>query len=471
MLSQEQITKELYQIYENPIKIKNNSTNKETISLLNQDKAADEIAKMYEKKSGIDFQKYLKDKVVPMAGEKLQRDIGDDIQKEKNEEEKTEVVKQINKTGVAADEKTLKKVTKTAEKKQKDGQEVDMRSEILKAIYFSTLEEYHELRKSLYEGTNGQISTGNMTPGYKMGAKLVLYQNYIRKLDIAYKAHNGSFICQDDDKIKEKESLFLYKDEKSQKIVNEKVEDKVQNIEQINNKIEEITDKISNLSDKAGEINPEEFNKKMDFLQGEYISNVVKLNYLNPDFLDMQRQAKDLEVQEEFQDRILGNVYEKKHDAALGNNSVYSKKKSNKENNKENLEDISTQIKDFSDININTAQDQIVAFKTSLSKGVDYESLEEIIESAEMMTGIDAHIKEEEKNTDQRKNNGMTEKKEKLNESIDFENPLIKECKDSIEPNENIIKKDVDDLKTRQKRVQTKINERSNNEQEIKVRR
>lgn len=428
-----------------------------------QDKAASEVIKLYEKKTGMNFQQYLRDKIVPTADEKLQRDISEELNKKEIQGQEKSAIDKVKKQGLAVDAKTLEEAEENAKENATAKGEIDLDSEVMKAVYSSMLEEYHNLRMNLYEGVNGQISTGSMTPGYKMGAKLVAYQNYLRKLDIAFKNKNGYFIAQDDDKIKEQEASFSRREEKAQKLVNRKVEDNVARVDELNLKIERIANKMLELSVQAPSMDSARFDEKMDALQSEYISTVIELEDLNPSVLELKKQSKDLEKQEEFEDRVLGTEYEKKHNRAVGDVKSIVMESANEKK----ADDIQEKLEDGQDRLVDTSNETAQRIVDEVEEGLktgDISVLEadEMLQSAEHIAGVSSEINAEERDveTGDPKDDGVSD----LTAPVikDSDPPVVKECKKDVEPPEEVTKKDIKSLEERTQAVQEKINEERN---------
>lgn len=424
-----------------------------------QDKAANEIMKVYEKTLGTDFQQYLKDKLVPMAGEKLQRDISEEVKKEQVLKQEKEAVNKVKNTGAAVDAKVIEEAEQNAEKTAGDTSQIDLQSELMKAVYMSALEEYHHLRMSLYEGKNGQVRTGDMTPGYKMGAKLVIYQNYLRKLDMGYRARNGCFIAQDDDEIKAKEAHFAKQEAKDQKLVNKKATGHLEKVDELNSRIEYLAKKMVELSSMASIMDTDSFESRMDTLQSEYIAKVAQLEEMSPSILELKKQVKDVEKQEEFETRKLGTQYSKKHDKAVGDAKAMTSENANDKKLEQVQERIEDSTNDLEDANARSAEKLIENFEEGVSKdGVSVEELSQMVESAEGLTGVSTSVSEVSKEPTSPNNDGTTDPAIRIPEILDTDSPVAKECKKAVESPEEVTKKDVKSLQERADRVKETIN-------------
>lgn len=247
--------------------------------------------------------------VLESISQRLDGKTKEDIAEEERQEEidkKTEELTQEENLSHEEQEKL-----KEEAKSKKDVTSDMLKALVVKAVYEHTLEEYNNLREDLYTGVNGQVKTGELTNGEKMDTKLVLYERYIKKLDMQYKGYTGHLITQDDEEIKEKENKCFARNQKNEKIVYAKVEDNLDRVNKLNGELNAIAEEISWRSANAGLMKEEDFEKEMAKLQEMYLDKVVELRMLNPDIVELSRQVEAKEKNDYVRENLVGNEYER----------------------------------------------------------------------------------------------------------------------------------------------------------------
>lgn len=279
--------------------VKNNDNSDISLMFLRKDNITKEILKSYNNRVGTDFQTQLIGMLSPMVIEKLEKKLSADLDLFND----NEINKTQNELGMEMDPDKREELKKEMLEKGEEFnpiREREIQKEIIKSTYEATLEEYNNLKEKLYTGVNGQVKTGEFSVGEKMGTKLVVYENYMRKLDMQYKSMSGNYIVKEDKEIREKEEEYTLQANKNQEIVDKKVEKNNIKINELNKRLDEKMDKIFDLSNHADEYSPEEYSSKMEGLQESYMDDFAKLKYLEQDKLNVFEQAKEKQKYEEF---------------------------------------------------------------------------------------------------------------------------------------------------------------------------
>lgn len=307
-----------YNIKEDDINIEFNKI------FIKKDIISREILTMYNKKTGTNLQDSLIGILTPMVVEKVEKTTNKNTKQNELINEKKE-----NKSSVNPED--------------------NIKNELLKATYESVLDEYNSLRETLYNGVNGQTKTGEISVGDKMGTKLVLYESYLRKIDLQYKSSTGKFIIQDDEKIREKEEKYKQKQSKNQEIVNAKSIKNNEKIKFLNEKIEAIMDEMLTLSENSHIYSPQEYDTKMNNLKDFYTKSFCELKYLEIDNADIYEQTIQANEYEEFREKEVGSHYEEQKEKKADLDFDISRKEDEtKLIQEENLEVTKQNIKDTS---------------------------------------------------------------------------------------------------------------------------
>ncbi len=462
------------QILEKYLNISNkNSINKDTAigkKLFYQEVASEEILKSYNSR-GNDFQKELMTKIKPSFMENLQKRLNDkkleDKQKDlndKNKDKVSEATKSLKAKGVDVSKEQEEKISNKSEKEKAELTENDIENEIMKTIYDQTLDEYNSLRQSLYYGQNGQVKTGEIFEGEKTGVKLVLYENYLRKLDMAYKVKNKAFIGQDDKSIGNKENVYAYKEAKAEKSINISVDKNLDRINNLTEQIDKILEDINSLSQMSRSLNSDEFNKRMDLLQSQYVEKSCELSALKPSMLELHEQVEKQEKIDEFSLRKNGTVYDKQHDRKVldGKNNKMSKSAIDF---RESLKNESNEtVQGHIDTNLDIAENLMNEFDEVVDE--DPSKAFEILQSAKGIAQIggEDNIKEQKEGTnDLNENlNGKEERKYDRYSSLKYELEKGKRSQNEI------LQTDIDSLKEEAEEVRSKLKEQRASQDKIR---
>lgn len=247
--------------------------------------------------------------VLESISQRLDGKTREDVLEEERQEEISERTEEVAKEENLTNEE--KEKIKEEAKSEEDVTTDMLKALVVKAVYEHTLEEYHKLREDLYTGVNGQVKTGELTNGDRMDTKLIMYERYIKKLDLQYKGYTGNLITQDDEKIKEEENKCFARDQKNERIVYAKTEANLDRVKQLNDELNGIAEEISWRSANASLMNTEDFEQEMAKLQQMYADKIVELRSLNPDIVELTRQVEEKQKTDITRDRVVGNEYER----------------------------------------------------------------------------------------------------------------------------------------------------------------
>ena len=351
--------------------------------------ASQAIIKAYNKREKGDIQSELRAYLEPTMLEKVKASLdGQDIDKIK-ENEQRELEKEISSVegeGISVDGNTKKEIKKSIEEREntKETQEVNLRAEVLKAMYKTTLEEYYRLKLNLQEGYNGQLKTGDISVGDKQGTKLVLYEKYLRDIDQRYKGVAKSYIIGDDPDIKKFEEKLEKRTLYNEKNVIEKAQDNVEDIQRLYDERNDIAMRIAWLSENAGVMDPQKFDSQMDELQEEYVQASAKLHAISPSPAELKKSIEERGEDEKFRAKQLG-VREMQHDKRLG---VAAKEVENDEKVFDVVDDMKEQSYESSNIIVSAVDSVYESYLEAEERG-NYEKAEELLQSLEEMVGIE----------------------------------------------------------------------------------
>ena len=282
--------------------------------------ASQAIIKAYNKREKGDIQRELRAYLEPTMIEKVKASLdGQDIDKIK-ENEQRELQKEISSVeadGLSVDGKTKDEIEKNIKEKDDKSQDVDLRAEVLKAMYKTTLEEYYRLKLDLQEGYNGQLKTGDISVGDKQGTKLVLYEKYLRDIDQRYKGVAKAYVISDDPDIKKYEETLEKRTQHNEKNILDKAEYNLEYMQRLFEERKSIADQIEWLNESASIMPPEKLESQMDELQEKYIQTSAKLYAVSPSPVELKRSIEERGKNEKFRDEQLG-VREMQHDKRLG---------------------------------------------------------------------------------------------------------------------------------------------------------
>ena len=434
---------------------------------LYEEEVSKQILASYNSKYQTDFQKELRAYLNPTVMEKIRASIdGQDIDeiKKQEQEEIGKTIDEASADGIGVDSSTKKNIEKNIEEKKKNekGQgEVNIRAEVLKAIYKSVLEDYYRLQLSIQEeGPNSQLKTGDISVGDKNGTKLVLYERYLKNIDKSYKGIEKYSIIRDDEDIKKFEEGLAYRAGRNEKAILEKNDKNIDRAQEIYKERDAIAEEIAYLANNAAIMNSDKFKSQMDELQKRYMNESAKLYNIEPNPLELQKSIEEREQNDRFREKQVGSSYEIMHERQLGS-KVAVQEKQNDISLEENIEEQNEQVKASDEITNASAQEVLNRYYEAEERG-DYKKAEELLQSLEEMADIkyaDVNTTKteeqeqktpDEKATDERKDNILHD--ERLN-AVNEEDEVAK------------IEAQRDDRKARAKVAAEKLNVKRNTTQ------
>lgn len=286
------------------------SDNEEFINhFFNREEAEKLILEMDGKDIQDEFREAIKKN--PMVIDNMNESLDGRTRGEIEEEVRDEMVDE--QTQEVAKEEDLSKEQEEEIKEQAKDEDLtrdEIKALAVKAVYEQTLDEYNRLREDLYTGYNGQVKTGDLTNGDKMDTKLVMYQRYIRKLDMQYKGYTGHLITQDDEEIKDKENKYFKREQRNEKAVYEIAEENLDRVHQLNEELNAIAEEMNRISANSSLMNPEDFRRSMEELQKQYVEKTLELRALDPNVVELTRQVEAKEKTDEVRERLVGQGYE-----------------------------------------------------------------------------------------------------------------------------------------------------------------
>ena len=156
------------------------------------------ILKKYDRKSFLrQLRRQIKPQVIDNMNERLDGRTKEEVELERKEQIKKYAQDMENPESIES------KLDEENKEETKATNSIELRSEVIKAVYEETLKQYYRLVNDLQTGVNGQVKTGSILNGTKMDNKLLLYQNYLRKLDMWYRNLNHGMPIAYDEKINE----------------------------------------------------------------------------------------------------------------------------------------------------------------------------------------------------------------------------------------------------------------------------
>ena len=246
-------------------------------------------------------------------------------QEAKENEMEKEQIQNLQKSGIAVDKNIEKEAKEKLEEKSNDKdnnqkqveESKDLKKVFLEAMYTNTLEEYYHLKKDLMVGFNGQVKTGELSPGRKMNTKLIAYEKYLKKINTMYKAYSGMDIFKDSEEVNKKLSELTGYDEKNEKALNLKTEKNIGKVSQLSQEIDSISEEIVDLSERSDSMDTEEFKNRMDSLQSKLVNKQLEMDDLDPSMERLIAGNNEQERYEDMQQREIGSVYMKRQQRAI----------------------------------------------------------------------------------------------------------------------------------------------------------
>lgn len=275
-----------------------------------EDEVTRALLEFYDRKYSVDLQKELQNSLEPMTIEKIEKELAlKDDKTSRKEEAKEKVAGQIKDSHgeVQVGKEAKEQLEKEVEEKLEKGEEIDeesMHEQLLKAVYDSALEEYMKLK---LESQRVQIKTGEFATKEKIDTKMILCEAYLRKVDIHYKTHYGSYINQADPEIEEKEKEFFGASVRNHKKINKNARQDMNQILEIQEELVRIADDIARLNLQEENMDFSEYMEKMQNLKDEYMQTNRKLRVLSPNPAELIEDIEQREEIENFRDRKLGS--------------------------------------------------------------------------------------------------------------------------------------------------------------------
>jgi len=339
----------------------------------NQEKLLQTILDKSDKSPTNDFQEVLRKSIKPLSEDKTKKDLEPKIKKVEAHTKEIDISQQV-KSGADVD-----KIFNDVEEKDEDiskgsnsNNELTRKEEMLKQMYSTALDEYYKLREDLYKY---QIQEGNIAVDDRNYLKLLQYENYLRKCDTLFKSTTGSYVSGQDENISKKENKYAYGVAKSELNVLNQHQKSINEIYRLNNEIEDKANEIMIINEEAKSGNVQNYEKKIELLESDYIALNAKMHMLKPNILELYRQEEEKEQQEKDTTRIVGTMYEKRKDKlVIDSDVVRLDKKIDKRD--DFLEDAAQKEKnELQNTNINLANSYIDAAETALDKNDADEAL------------------------------------------------------------------------------------------------
>lgn len=343
----------------------------------------------YDKKS---FLSELKRSVKPQAIENMNERL-DGKTKEQIEEERRETIKRKAKN--LEDPEQLITELEEEENKDKTSDVKDsfaIRSEAIKSVYMTVAREYYRLVSDLQTGQNGQIYTGSIVNTTKIDNKLVMYQSYLRKLDLWYRNINHGMPLGFDDDVKELISSEEYKKNKNDAITNSVRDKQVDRIEDIQTKLDAIEEEmvtISKLND-----NSVESTQRLAELKKEYLDKKMELSALKPSIGVLHAEYQEKERIEELAEKKGINQNDKYKARTLGtkNNELDEKNEFNEERIEKDTENV---IHDkLIGENISQAEEALERFDKQFESGEYNDAIQSLMVAKSLMATASSTIGE-----------------------------------------------------------------------------
>lgn len=361
----------------------NNSSNLEINT--RKDRADEIILSSYDRKS---FLKELRKQIKPQVLDDMSNKI--DIKNNKNNKEEKEQKKEIEeKTKSIKNPEELKKELDDEKIKEDTPENLNLKADMIKSVYINTAKKYYSLIEKLQEGKNGQVKTGSIVNGSKYDNELIMYQFYMRKLDLWYRTVNHGNPIGFDPEVQETIQNLEYKKTKNDSITNTVRENNIKKIEQLNNELEIIEEKMVSISN----IEDDKFSstEELGILKKEYASKKLELSLLVPSLGIVYAENNQKEKNEEKMDRLGINLDDKY------SGKIYGQKLNSMRNYEEYKQDKSTndieQVvhEDMISDNIEKVEEAITKFDEAMNEGRYEDAIQSISAAGEFLaTASDA---------------------------------------------------------------------------------
>ena len=311
----------------------------------------------------------LKRSIKPQVIDNMARSL-DGRTREEIELEREEQIQKYAKNMQNPEDIDLDIYDKENDDEEKDGKKKDIntiRSEVLKATYKAALIEYYNLISDLQVGYNGEISRGSSDNGTKMNTKLIMYQNYLRKLDMWYgNINNGAHIAYDDE-ISNIVNTEENKKLNNELIVNSKKQVKLDRIDELNDKLDEISKKMVEISN--SEDNSLSKTEELRELSKVYSDTKYALANIKPSIGILYAEEREAEKNEDFKNRLGLLVYQKRTDKKILDSKNKSKTKRDLNQDEKMTEKIDDIKHDAVITNLQKAEKALEDFDTAISEG------------------------------------------------------------------------------------------------------
>lgn len=327
-----------------------------------KDKADEIILESYDKKY---FLKELKKQVKPQVLDNMAKLNDSKSKNEIKEEEKKQINQKVK--NIENPEELKEELDDDSQVKEETQENLNVKSEMIKSVYINTLKKYYSLVQNLQRSSDGQMKTGSIVNGSKYDNKLIMYQYYMRKLDLWYRANNHGVPIGFDEDVQEIIQDSEYKKVKNDSITNELRKKDVEKLEQINDELENLEEKMVNISNR--EDNTFNNTEELEKLKKEYASKKLELALLSPSVGIVHAEN----VQKEKNDERLNSLginLDEKYDSRIYGQKINSKRKNEEYKIEKSTTNLDNMIHDdmISD-NINKVEDAIAKFDEAMSEG------------------------------------------------------------------------------------------------------
>lgn len=341
-----------------------------------KDQADEIMLAAYNKKS---FLKQLKNQIKPQVLDDMSKSLNGKT-KDKLEEERKQEIKE--KTKDIKDPKQLEEELENEDiKETKD--DLALRSEMIKSVYINTAKEYYKLVLRLQESNGGQIKTGSIVNGTKYDNKIIMYQLYMRKLDLWYRANNHGMPIGFDDEIKETLQNMEYRKVKNDLVANNIRKKHIKEIDEINQELENIEEKMVRISN--SEDDSFKSTKQLGLLKKDYASKKLELAMLNPSIGLIHAENIEYEKNEEIK-RKLGIDLDDKYSSRIYGQKINSLNKKQDYIQDKSISDVSDFVhEDMIDDNISKVEEAIAKFDEAMSQQRYEDAIQSISVAGEML--------------------------------------------------------------------------------------
>ena len=320
------------------------------------------ILKKYDRKSFIrQLKRQIKPQVIDNMNERLDGRTKEEVELERKEQIKKYAQDMENPESIES------KLDEENKEETKATNSIELRSEVIKAVYEETLKQYYRLVNDLQTGVNRQVKTGSILNGTKMDNKLLLYQNYLRKLDMWYRNLNHGMPIAYDEKINELLNKNEYEKNKNDLLVNKKREDKIEQIEQINKELDDIAEKMTIISNRND--NSRESTEELKMLSNQYRDKKLELANLKPSIGILYTEEKEMEKIEDYKSKIGLSRYEEKTNRKVLDKKLYYKEKKDEHEDDKMTGRVENTVKDMTYNNLSKAKEAINKCKQALTEG------------------------------------------------------------------------------------------------------